>query len=77
MTDTICNICNKDITLLGEEGCEDCGLEHDPSAPDRAVDLDFNADNSDPYASLPDIEQLASDHLDTLPEQWETDGDEY
>ena len=71
-----CSICNKDITLLGEEGCEDCGLEHDPTAPDRAEELDFNNDNTDTSETTPDIDQVICESLDAqLTAPWDADSD--
>jgi len=49
-----CTICDKDLSTLPEEGCEHCGLEYDPLAPDEAKPLDFNKDLQTVY--IPDSE---------------------
>jgi len=45
MSDNICVLCNRDINLLGKEGCEECGVEYDPMQPVDGVPLDFNNDS--------------------------------
>ena len=71
-----CNICNKDITLLGEEGCEDCGLEYDPSAPDRAEELNFHHQEVEHQEYLPEIEEIVHESLDLqMTPPWDADSD--
>lgn len=64
MSDNICNICNRDISSLGEDGCPDCGLEYDPMAPDIHEPLDFDKDPcTDKYGDIP------------LTAPWDADGE--
>jgi predicted amidophosphoribosyltransferase len=51
----ICSICNKDLETLGEQGCEDCGQEYDPLAPEFNAELSFEDRPVDKYETLPDI----------------------
>ena len=48
-----CNICDRDLSTIPEDGCEHCGLDYDPSSPDEGVALNFNQEPQTEY--LPDI----------------------
>ena len=60
----ICTVCNKDLSSLGEEGCEDCGQEYDPTVPDANQELDFNKEATDRFEQVPDLEQELGEALD-------------
>lgn len=57
---SMCDVCGKDLNLLGEEGCPECGIEYDPLQPDFNQELDFEKDSSDRYAHDPDFFDEAS-----------------
>lgn len=44
MSEERCSLCNKPFSLIGEDGCDECGLEYDPLEPARTVPLDFSRD---------------------------------
>ena len=54
MSDTTrCSVCDRELSTLPEDGCEQCGLSYDPLMPDEAMPLDFNKDITTEY--LPEV----------------------
>ena len=56
MSEERCNVCNRELSSLGEDGCEDCGLDYDPLAPAEGKPLSFEdrpRTYEDKYGELP------------------------
>lgn len=58
-----CNVCDVILSSLGEDGCDQCGLTHDPLAPAAGQPLDFNDLNIDPFEYSPDLESELTEAL--------------
>jgi len=63
----LCSVCNKDISTLPEEGCEQCGQTFDPLMPDNNIPLDFSQEVDTTY--VPDTDDdWAGEDLSELKE---------
>lgn len=61
-----CTICDRDLSTLTDEGCEHCGLEYDPLAPDRATPLDFNKEVRTTYVPEDEFDFDSDDMMGDL-----------
>jgi len=62
-----CTVCDKDLSTLPEEGCEQCGVNYDPLMPANTAPLDFSQEVSTKY--IPDTDDdWAGEDLSELKE---------